>query len=139
MGIIQQSHQQCRYETFRINYSLLCAGFHLGNRRLVLLRRLRLSANHPTQSGQGLQHHCCHFAKLPEQVPKEPELQVDHQCNKDYLFVGNVAKYNKLYLCGSKLPTNLFLKSKARTMVLKFTSNSKVAKSGFKATISATG
>merc|ERR1712107_145014 len=60
-------------------------------------------------------------------------------CKKDYLFVGNVAKYNKLYLCGSKLPTNLSLKSKARTMVLKFTSNSKVAKSGFKATISATG
>ena len=28
-----------------------------------------------------------------------------------------VAKYNKLYLCGSKLPTNLSLKSKARTMV----------------------
>ena len=28
--IIQQSHQQCRYETFRINYSLPCAGFHLG-------------------------------------------------------------------------------------------------------------
>merc|ERR1712004_298068 len=79
---IQQLHKQCRYETFRINYSLPCAGFHLGNRRLVLLRRLRLSANHPTQSGQGLQHHCCHFAKLPEQVPKEPELQVDHQCNK---------------------------------------------------------
>merc|ERR1719189_1537526 len=54
---------------------------------------------------------------------------------KDYLYVGNVAKYNKLYLCGSRLPANLSLKSKARTMVLKFTSNSKVGKTGFKATI----
>merc|ERR1712037_382310 len=60
-------------------------------------------------------------------------------CKKDFLFVGNVAKYNKLYLCGSKLPASLSLKSKSRTMVLKFQSNNKVGKAGFKATIVASG
>merc|ERR1712018_1063390 len=60
-------------------------------------------------------------------------------CKKDYLFVGNVAKYNKLYLCGSNIPSNLSLKSKDRTIVLKFQSNNKVGKPGFKATVVASG
>merc|ERR1712226_75120 len=62
-----------------------------------------------------------------------------HNCRKDYLFVANVAKYNKLYLCGSNIPSNLSLKSKARTIVLKFQSNNKVGKPGFKARVVASG
>jgi len=58
---------------------------------------------------------------------------------KDYLYVGNVAKYNKLYLCGSSMPSDFKLTSKAKTMILKFKSNKSVAKPGFKATVTATG
>jgi len=58
---------------------------------------------------------------------------------KDYLYVASVAKYNKLYLCGSSMPSDFKLTSKAKTMTLKFKSNASVNKAGFKATVTATG
>jgi len=59
--------------------------------------------------------------------------------SKDYLFVGSIAKYTKTWLCGSSIPKNFNLKSKGDTMTLKFHSNSKTSKSGFKVRLIATG
>ena len=56
----------------------------------------------------------------------QERLSLCRQCKSTFLkhlplkklfSLSKVAKYNKLYLCGSKLPANLSLKSKARTMV----------------------
>jgi len=58
---------------------------------------------------------------------------------KDYLFVGSIAKYTKTWLCGSSIPKKFKLVSKQSTMTLKFHSNSKVTKSGFKVRLIATG
>jgi len=58
---------------------------------------------------------------------------------KDYLFVGSIAKYTKTWLCGSSIPKKFKLVSKKDTMTLKFHSNSKVTKSGFKVRLIATG
>jgi len=58
----------------------------------------------------------------------------------DYLFVGNVAKYTKLWLCGSSVPSNFkSLKSKKKEMTVKFHSDKSVRKPGFKARFIATG
>ena len=70
---------------------------------------------------------------------------------KDYLFVGKIAKYSKVsvyfclincidiynhyfqtYLCGSSIPKGFKLTSKNSEMVVKFHSNAKVTKAGFK-------
>ena len=52
----------------------------------------------------------------------------------DYLFVGQVAKYTKLWLCGSQVPSGFkSLKSKKDTMTIKFHSDGSVKKPGFKA------
>jgi len=58
---------------------------------------------------------------------------------KDYLFVGSIAKYTKTWLCGASIPKNFKLVSKKSTMILKFHSNSKVTKSGFKVRLVASG
>jgi len=59
--------------------------------------------------------------------------------SKDYLFVGSIAKYTKTWLCGSSIPKNFKLVSKAKVMTVKFHSNKKVTKSGFKIRLVATG
>jgi len=60
--------------------------------------------------------------------------------SKDYLFVGQVAKYTKLWLCGSSIPSGFNgLKSKKKTMTVKFHSNGSGRKTGFKARFIATG
>jgi len=52
---------------------------------------------------------------------------------KDYLFVSGVNKYTKLWLCGSTIPSNFVLKSKKKSITVKFHSNGSTRKSGFKA------
>ena len=53
---------------------------------------------------------------------------------KDYLFVGNIAKYTKTWLCGSSIPSNFkSLKSKKKEITIKFHSNRSGRKTGFKA------
>ena len=52
----------------------------------------------------------------------------------DYLFVGSVAKYTKLWLCGSSVPSSFkSLKSKKKELTVKFHSDASVRKPGFKA------
>ena len=52
----------------------------------------------------------------------------------DYLFVGNIAKYTKIWLCGSSVPSGFkSLKSKKKEITVKFHSDKSVKKSGFKA------
>jgi len=58
---------------------------------------------------------------------------------KDYLYVANVAKYTKTWLCGSSVSKNFKLVSKKNTMTVKFHSNGSVQKSGFKVRLIATG
>ena len=54
--------------------------------------------------------------------------------SKDYLFIGKIQKYTKVWLCGSKIPNNLSsLRSKGSEMKVKFHSNESVRKTGFKA------
>jgi len=53
--------------------------------------------------------------------------------DKDYLFVGAIAKYTKVTLCGSKLPSTFKIKSKSNRIIVKFVSDSRGRKSGFKA------
>jgi len=53
--------------------------------------------------------------------------------SKDYLFIGAVAKYTKVTLCGSKIPRTFKLKSKNNRMVIKFITDGSNTKSGFKA------
>ena len=85
---------------------------------------------------------CQYFANIKSIIKVIPVIQV--------------AKYNKLYLCGSSMPSDFKLTSKvtwikqntifflttlllshfqAKTMILKFKSNKSVAKPGFKATV----
>jgi hypothetical protein len=52
---------------------------------------------------------------------------------KDYLFIGAIAKYTKVSLCGSKLPSTFKIKSKSNRIIVKFVTNSKGRKAGFKA------
>jgi len=58
---------------------------------------------------------------------------------KDYLFVGNITKYTKTWLCGASIPKKFKLISKKNTMTLKFHSNKSVTKPGFKVRLIATG
>jgi len=59
---------------------------------------------------------------------------------KDYLFVGRIKKYTKVWLCGSSVPNDFSaLTSTGDTMVVKFYSNGSGRKSGFKVRIIATG
>jgi len=58
---------------------------------------------------------------------------------KDYLFVGQISKYTKTWLCGSSIPKNYKLVSKGKEMTVKFHSNSKTSKPGFKVRLVATG
>jgi len=55
----------------------------------------------------------------------------------DYLFVGRLQTYTKVYLCGSVIPANFSLTSKKSSMVLKFVSNGTTRKSGFRAILTA--
>lgn len=53
---------------------------------------------------------------------------------KDYLYVGKISKYTKIWLCGSSIPNNFNpLKSKKSQIVIKFHSDKSTRKSGFKA------
>jgi len=58
---------------------------------------------------------------------------------KDYLFVGSLAKYTSVWLCGSSIPNNFKLTSKKKTMTVKFHSNKSVTKAGFKIRVTAKG
>jgi len=59
---------------------------------------------------------------------------------KDYLFVGSIQTYTKVWLCGSSVPSSFSsLKSKKSTMTVKFSSNGSVRKSGFKVRLIANG
>ena len=59
---------------------------------------------------------------------------------KDYLFVGSIKKYTKVWLCGSSVPSGFSaLKSKSNTMTIKFKSNASTRKTGFKVRLIATG
>lgn len=63
-------------------------------------------------------------------------IEYNKKCNKkDYLSAEPVAKYNKSVLCGSNVKKTFKLKSKAQQMIIKFYSNAKTTKPGFKATI----
>jgi len=62
-------------------------------------------------------------------------IQWSSKCNVDYLFVGKIAKYTKVYLCGARLPNNFSLVSKKNEMVLKFHSDASVTKAGFRAVL----
>jgi len=55
--------------------------------------------------------------------------------NADYLYVGLIAKYTKVHLCGAAAPAGFSLTSKKNQMVLKFKSNGSVKKPGFRAII----
>jgi len=56
---------------------------------------------------------------------------------KDYLFLGQLYKYTKTYLCGNTVPSKTKFKSKNQEMTIKFHSNKKVTKAGFKLTLTA--
>jgi len=59
---------------------------------------------------------------------------------KDYLYVGQIKKYTKVWLCGSSVPNNFSaLTSKGDTMTVKFKSNGSKRKSGFKVRLIANG
>jgi len=57
---------------------------------------------------------------------------------KDYLFVGQILTYSNTYLCGNTIPKGTQFKSKNQQMTLKFHSNSKVTRAGFKVILRAT-
>jgi len=52
--------------------------------------------------------------------------------SKDYLFVGQIKKYTKTWLCGASIPKNFKLTSQSKQMTVKFYSNGKTQKTGFK-------
>jgi len=56
-------------------------------------------------------------------------------CTKDYLFIGAIAKYTKMTLCGAKLPKKYKLRSKKNRILIKFKSNGSGRKAGFKAVL----
>jgi len=57
-------------------------------------------------------------------------------CSKaDYLYVGLIAKYSKVHLCGSRMPASFSLTSKKNQMVLRFISNGRTRKPGFRAVL----
>jgi len=58
---------------------------------------------------------------------------------KDYLYVANIQKYTKTWLCGSSIKKNFKLTSKKDTMIVKFHSNGSKSKPGFKVRIVAIG
>jgi len=62
-------------------------------------------------------------------------VQWSKKCDIDYVFVGKIAKYTKVQLCGAKLPANFQLVSKKNEMVLKFHSDATVTKAGFRAVL----
>jgi len=53
--------------------------------------------------------------------------------SRDYLLVGAIAKYSKVTLCGARLPKRVKFRSKKNRMIIKFKSNKRKRKSGFKA------
>jgi len=57
-------------------------------------------------------------------------------CKKrDYLFLDQIERYNKIWLCGKNKPNSF--KSKKKFMTIKFVSNGKVNAKGFKALLTA--
>ena len=59
---------------------------------------------------------------------------------KDYLWVGKIKKYTRVWLCGSSVPNNFSaLTSTGKEMVVKFYSNGRGRKSGFKVRLIANG
>ena len=60
--------------------------------------------------------------------------------SKDYLFVGQIKTYTKVWLCGSSVPSDFSaLVSKNKKMTVRFVSNGSTKKSGFKVRVLATG
>ena len=58
---------------------------------------------------------------------------------KDYLFVGQISSYTKVWLCGSSVPNDFSaLVSKKKAMTVRFVSNGSGRKSGFKVRVIAT-
>jgi len=67
-------------------------------------------------------------------------VEYNKKCEKkDYLFVGSIAKYSSVYLCGSSIPKGFKLTSKKKVMTVKFHSNKSVTKPGFSVKVIATG
>jgi len=62
-------------------------------------------------------------------------LQGGKGCAKDYLYVGKVAKYGRVQLCGTRMPTNFSLKSKKTQMLLIFKTDGSKVKTGFRASL----
>jgi len=63
-------------------------------------------------------------------------IQSSPVCKKrDYLFLDQIERYNKIWLCGKSMPNNY--KSKKKYMTIKFVSNGKVNAKGFKALLTA--
>jgi len=63
-------------------------------------------------------------------------IQSSPVCKKrDYLFLDQIERYNKIWLCGKNKPNNF--KSKKKYMTIKFVSNGKVNAKGFKALLTA--
>jgi len=58
---------------------------------------------------------------------------------KDYLFIGQIVKYSKTYLCGNTVPSGTKFKSKNQQMTIKFHSNKSVTRAGFKLLLQAIG
>jgi len=60
--------------------------------------------------------------------------------SKDYLFLSPIKKYTKAWLCGSSIPNGFkSMMSKKNELIVKFHSNKSGRKTGFKATVIATG
>jgi len=63
-------------------------------------------------------------------------IEWNSSCSRaDYLYVGVVARYTKVHLCGTRVPTNFSLVSKKNEMTLRFVSNGSTRKPGFRAII----
>jgi len=63
-------------------------------------------------------------------------IQSSPVCKKrDHLFLDQIERYNKIWLCGKNKPNNF--KSKKKYMTIKFFSNGKINAKGFKALLTA--
>jgi len=66
------------------------------------------------------------------------DLKSANDCSRDFLQVaGPIKEHGKVKLCGNKVPEDTSFDSKYQTLTLKFVSNGKRRKSGFKAKITA--
>jgi len=66
------------------------------------------------------------------------DLESANGCTRDYLQVaGPLKEHGKVKLCGNNVPEATSFESKYQTLTLKFVSNGKRRKSGFKAKITA--